>query len=63
MECVLVETTLRQHHVLSTTAPDNCVAFFDVCDTGCPIGKLPFVMNFLRRVFSVCHSFPVNPVE
>ena len=54
---------MRQHHVLSTTTPDNCkktlfVAFFDLCDTSCPISKLPcFVMNFLRRVFSVCHSF------
>ena len=37
------------------------VAFFDGCDMSCPIGKLPFsflfVMNFLRRIFSVCHSF------
>ena len=32
-----------------------------MCDTSCPIGTLPFsfllVMNLLRRIFSVCHSF------
>ena len=38
---------MRQHHVLSTTTPDNCKKthyddFFDVGDTSCPIGKLPF---------------------
>ena len=37
-------------------------AFFDVCDTSCPIGKLPFSFLLcdellLRRIFSVCHSF------
>ena len=57
---------MRQHHLLSTTTPDNCkkfafVAFFDGCDTSCAIGKLPFSFllcdEFLRRIFSVCHSF------
>ena len=46
---------LRQHHVLSTTTPDNCekfafVAFFDGFDTSCPIGKLPFS-------FLICGEF------
>ena len=51
--------------MLSTTTPDNCkktlyddfafVAFFDVCDTSCPIGKLPFTCllcdEFLKAYF------------
>ena len=57
--------------MLSTTTPDNCkkilyddllsFAFFDVCDTSCPIAIdkffFSFLMNFLKRIFSVCHSF------
>ena len=62
---------MRQHHVLSTTTPDNCkkTLYDDLLSSlssTCVIQVVLsvsyllvsyFVMNFLRRIFSVCHSF------
>ena len=56
---------LRQHHVLSTTTPNNCKKFLGrvtswVIRVVLSVSYLLvsyFVMNFLRRIFSVCHSF------
>ena len=52
IECVLVETTIASTPCAfqdnSRQLQENFlrrfafVAFFDVCDTSCPIGKLPF---------------------
>ena len=62
---------MRQHHVLSTTTPDNCkkTLYDDLLllpSWTCVIRVVLsvsyllvsyFVMNFLRHIFSVCHSF------
>ena len=62
---------MRQHHVLSTTAPDDCKKtlyddLLSLLSSTCVIRVVLsvsylsvsyFVMNFLRRIFSVCHSF------
>ena len=62
---------MRQHHVLSTTTPDNCKEtlyddLLSLLSSTCVIRVVLsvsyllvsyFVMNFLRRIFSVCHSF------
>ena len=62
---------MRQHHVLSTTTPDNCKkTLYDdlvsLLSSTCVIRVVLsvsyllvsyFVMNFFRRIFSVCHSF------
>ena len=51
---------MRQHHVLSTTTPDDLLSLLSwtchvVCDTSCPIGKLPFSFllcdEFLKSYF------------
>ena len=59
----------RQHHVLSTTTPDNCKkTLYDdllswlssTCGVILSVSYLlvsALMVNFLRRVFSVCHSF------
>ena len=60
-----------QHHVLSTTTPDNCkkTLYDDLLSLLSSTGVIRvvlsvsyllvsyFVVNFLRRIFSVCHSF------
>ena len=65
------DDNLRQHHVLSTTTPDNCKKnlyddLLSLLSSTCAIQVVLsvsyllvsyFVMNFLRRIFSVCHSF------
>ena len=62
---------MHQHHVLSTTTPGNCkeTLYDDLLSllTSTRVIRVVlsvsyllvsyFVMNFLRRIFSVCHSF------
>ena len=62
---------MRQHHVLFTTTPDNCkkTLYDDLLSLLSSAGVIRvvlsvsyllvsyFVVNFLKRIFSVCHSF------
>ena len=60
IECVLVETTIAStpcafHENSRQLQEIAFVAFFDGCDTSCPIGKLPFSFllcgEFLKTYF------------
>ena len=67
--CISRDDNMRQHHVLSTTTPDNCKkTLYDdllswlssTCGVVLSVSYLlvsDLIVNFLRRVFSVCHSF------
>ena len=67
--CISRDDNMRQHDVLSTTTPDNCRKtlyddlvswLFSTCGVVLSVSYLlvsDLMANFLRRVFSVCHSF------